>query len=250
MSMSHDVLQSRRRIGRSLLAEQACAWGGLACLNAFFLALLSAGFIPIPPPSLNIEEVVALYRENATGIRVGMGFMLVSGMFWVLFAAAISGQMRRIPGVSHTLVYAQLAGGSFACIAFLMPAVFFSATAFRPERPAELIHMMNDLSWIMTVMPWPPLMAQFFAFAGAILSDSSEQRLFPRWLGFMILWMPIVLMPATMVSFFKSGPFAWSGLFTFWIPGVAFGLSVAATTYYLLRAIRSPLEHVPESTSR
>ena len=127
---TEGLLRFEAATTQGVLVEKVFAWGGLACLSAFFIALMSVSFILLPPPPFTVDQVAAMYRSNATGIRAGMGFMLVSSMFYVLFVSAISGQIRRIPGVSSTLTFAQLAGGTFACISFLMPAIFFLSPRF------------------------------------------------------------------------------------------------------------------------
>ena len=114
--------------------EKVCAWSGVICVTLFFVAFAFAGFILPLSPSLSVDEVVAHYQQHATGIRIGMGLMLISSAFYAMFTAAISGQMRRIPGLSLTVTYTQLACGAFASLTFLMPAIFFIVTSFRPER--------------------------------------------------------------------------------------------------------------------
>lgn len=51
------------------------------------------------------------------------------------------------------------------------------------------------------------------------------------------LWVA-VLLPASMILFFKSGPFAWTGVIGFWIPAVVFGTWYLVMTPLLLRAIK------------
>ncbi len=41
-----------------------------------------------------------------------------------------------------------------------------------------------------------------------------------------------------MIIFFKSGPFAWTGIIGFWIPAAVFGIWHIVMTVVLLRAIR------------
>lgn len=218
--------------------EKVCAWGGISCVVLFFAAFVLAGFIPPLSPSLSAEQVAAHYQEHTSGIRIGMVLMLISSAFYAMFTAVISGQMRRIPGVSITVVYTQLACGAFACLTFLMPAIFFIAASFRPERAPELTQILNDLGWIMMVIPWMPFMPQNFAFAFAIFSDSRPAPLFPRWLGFLNIWAPISFTPSVLLPFFKSGPFAWSGLFVIWIPAIIFIIWFVLTACMLLKAIR------------
>ncbi|QSE87095.1 hypothetical protein [Rhodococcus koreensis] len=96
-------------------------------------------------------------------------------------------------------------------LTFLVPGLLFIVTAFRPERSPELTMMLNDMSWIFLIMPFTPFMVQNFAFAYAIFSDKRQQPLFPRWLGYVNIWAPIMFTPVVIVPFFRSGPFAWSG---------------------------------------
>ena len=187
------------------------AWCGVICVLLFLFALLISGFLPPAKPAWTADVVAEHYRTHTTEIRIGMSLMLLAGMFYAAFAAVISGQMRRIQGITPTLRYAQLAGGSFACLTFLVPAVLFLTTAYRPERDPSQTLLMNDLSWIACVIPWPPFMVQNFAFAFAILSDRSTTPLFPRWFGYMNIWAPISFTPGILLSFFKAGPFAWDG---------------------------------------
>lgn len=222
--------------------QKACAWSGIVCVAMFFAAFAFAGFIPPLSPSLSVEEVAAHYREHANGIRIGMSIMLVGSMFYASFTAVISGQMRRIPGISATVVYTQLAAGAFASLTFLMPAIFFLVTSFRPERDPQLTYLFNDLSWIMLVIPWPPFMVQNFAFAYAILKDPRRRPLLPRWLGFLNIWAPISFTPGILLPFFKSGPFAWDGIFVFWIPAFVFIVWFVLTAIELVKAIDRNLE--------
>src|SRR5262249_510136 len=134
-------------------------------------------------------------------------------------------------------VNTQLAAGAFACLTFLVPAMMFAVTAFRPDRAADSTLLLNDMTWIFLVMPWPPFMAQNFAFAFAILSDTRTTPLFPSWLGSLNLWPPIISPPGALLPFFKSGPFAWNGIFVFWIPAIVFGIQFVANVVWLLKAI-------------
>lgn len=219
------------------LFEKICAWGGVVCITLFFAAFIGAGFLPPLTPSLSAEQVANHYRENVTGIRIGMCLMLLSSIFYPMFTSVISGQMKRIPNLSSTITYTQLACGAFASITFLLPAILFLVTSFRPERNPELTLLMNDFSWIMLVIPWMPFMPQNFAFAFAILSDTQKNPLFPRWLGYLNIWAPISFTPGIFLPFFKSGPFAWDGLFVLWLPGAIFIVWFILTAIMLTRAI-------------
>ncbi len=57
----------------------------------------------------------------------------------------------------------------------------------------------------------------------AIFGDRHETPVFPRWLGYLSLWMAFIFIPGELI-FFYDGPFAWNGLFLFWMAGVVFGM--------------------------
>jgi hypothetical protein len=219
--------------------QRICAISGIICPLLFFGAFIAAGFVPPLAPSSSVSEIAGYYQEHANGIRLGAGIMLLSGMFYAAYTAVLSGQMQRIRGVHPTVVFTQLAAGAFACLTFLVPALFFAVTAFRPDRSPELTLLLNDMSWICLVMPWPPFMAQNFAFAFAIFSDKGPRPIFPRWLAYLNIWAPIVFTPGIVLQFFKSGPFAWNGIFVFWIPATVFVIQFVFNVVWLLRAIKA-----------
>lgn len=217
--------------------QRVCAWSGMVCVLLFFTAFVVAGFIPPLAPHSSATAIAHFYQQHATRIRIGGCVMLLSGMFYAAFTAVISAQMRRIPGVHPAAVYTQLAAGAFACLTFLIPAMLFIVTAFRPNRSPAITQTLNDMSWIMLVMPWPPFMAQNYAFAYAIFTDPQQRPLFPRWLGYVNIWAPIIFSPSILLPFFKIGPFDWRGIFVFWIPAVVFVIQFVLNTAMLLKAI-------------
>ncbi len=219
-------------------AQRLCAWSGIVGVTFFFLAFFLAGFIPPPGPSLTQDEVVAMYQQNTTGIRIGMLFMMISGMFIAPLVAVISLHLRRIEGVSPLMTYTQLSAGSVGILFFIIPAVLFLVTAFRPDRPPELTYLMNDFSWIMTVIVWPPAFMQNIAIGVAVIGDKSPKPIFPRWLGFFNFWIALLFVPGSLLPFFKTGPFAWNGVFAFWIPGSVFCLWFIVMLVLLLKAIK------------
>jgi hypothetical protein len=219
--------------------QRICAFGGIVCLLLFFGGFVAAGFLPPLAPDASAAEIAAHYRDHTRGIRFGAGLIFLSSMFYAWFTAVISGQMRRIPGVHPTVVNAQQTAGAFACVTFLLPALLFAVTAFRPDRSPDATLWLNDMSWIILVMPWPPFMAQYFAFAFAIFADTRPQPLFPRWLAYFNIWAELMFTPAIILPFFKTGPFAWNGVFVFWIPATVFGALFIVNTIWLLKAINS-----------
>lgn len=217
--------------------QKACAWSGIVCMTLFFGAFLSAHFIPPLSPHSSAASIAGHYHRHTNGIRLGGVLMLLSSMFYASFSAVMSAQMERIPGVPRAAVFTQLASGAFACLTFLVPGLLFVVTAFRPDRDPSQTLLLNDLSWVFMVMPWPPFAMQNWTFAYAILADPQERPVFPRWLAYLNIWAPIVFTPGVALAFFKTGVFAWSGLLVLWIPATAFIIQFICNTAMLIKAI-------------
>jgi hypothetical protein len=220
--------------------QRFCVWSGIITPLLFFVAFAAGHWVPPLSPSVSATDIAAHYREHTTGIRIGGVLMMMSGMFYASYTAVISAQMARIKGVHPAVVLTQSIAGASACITFMLPGLLFVVAAFRPERSPELTQMLNDLVWIVLVMPWPPFMVQNFAFAFAILTQDMSQELFPRWLAYLNIWAPIVFTPAVLLPFFKSGPFAWNGIFVLWVPGLVFVIQFVMNVRYLHRAVGAP----------
>ena len=45
---------------------------------------------------------------------------------------------------------------------------------------------------------------------------------FPRWVGYLNLWVAFAFVPDILAYFFFSGPFAWNGIFVFWLALTAY----------------------------
>ncbi|MDX8153774.1 hypothetical protein SK069_19410 [Patulibacter brassicae] len=217
--------------------QRACAWGGAACIAIFIGGFALAGFIPPVGADDSAAEIARHYREHQVSIQLGGLCFIVAGLFYAAFTGVISAQMSRIPGVHRSVHYVQLASGAFGCLTYLVPGLFLEIAAFRVDRPDETIRLLNDMFWILAVMPWTPFLTQNWAFAWAILADRRSPSLFPRWLAYFNVWAPISFAPSVLLPFFHHGPFAWQGIFVVWIPAIVFILQFAANVTCLLRAI-------------
>jgi hypothetical protein len=200
-----------------------CAWSGVA-----FAILFTIGFWPLthfmPPPSPTVGalDVAAMYQAHTNQIRLGLLVMMGASGCILPFAAVISAQMKRMEDTPSVLSYLQLASGAVGVVFFIVPCLIWSVAAFRPERDPALIQLMNDAGWLMFLMPFTTFMVQNFAIGIAILGDKSAQPVFPRWVAFLNFWVAVLFLPGGLLTFFKTGPFAWNGLFAFWVPFVVF----------------------------
>jgi hypothetical protein len=196
-----------------------------------------ARFIPPPNPKSAPEVIAAMYRDNANGIRLGMVFTLFGITLYLPFAAVITRQIQRIHGPTSTLGLVQFGLGAVFPVAFFPAFYYFAVAAYRPERSAESIQTLNDMGWIPFTGIIYTAFLQLLVIGIAVLSDSRDEPILPRMYGYFCIWCALVYAPGCIDVFFQGGPFAWNGLFSFWLPTVAFLAWLVTTTIVIFRAI-------------
>lgn len=223
-------------------SELVCAWGGIAFAVIFFIGFVGiARFFPPLSPADTAEQTAAIYREHTNGIRTGLLLCYVGTMFFLAFGSGIVGQTRRIRGVAPAITFFQISSYASAVLLIILPLICWFTAAFRPDEwSAESVRLMNDLGWIGFVIGFPPFVTWVVTTGVAILSDEAEQPLYPRWSGYLGLFMGFVQVSAAFLIFFKVGPFAWNGLFAWYIPFTDFFAWFVVITVLTIKAINKP----------
>ena len=103
------------------------------------------------------------------------------------------------------------------------------------DRAPEMIMLLNDLAWITLLMTFAPFIIQNFSLGLCILSDPRDRPILPRWVGYYNFWVGVLFIPGGLLTFFKTGPFAWDGLFVWWVPFLVF-FSWYLVMFSILRA--------------
>ena len=195
---------------------------GIVLFGVGFWTLMD--FVPPPSPATEAASVASRYLDNSMGIRLGVVFALLGSTLILPLFAAVSAAILRMSTRSYTLAFTQLVCGLIALAFPLIVIVLYATVVFRPERAVEDIYLLHDFAWLMLVAVAPPPALQALTIGFAVLTDKSEQLVFPRWVGFFCLWVGILFLPGMFAIFFKAGPFAWDGLLAFWLPfGIFFG---------------------------
>jgi len=230
--------------------ELASAWSGAAFCALFFVGLLLlAGFIPPHSPADSAADIARIYRDNTDAIRAGLVLCFFGTIPFLMFGAGILGQTRRIPGVSPTVTYLQLAAFASAVIIIIVPIVCWWVAAFRPEtRSPETIQAFNDFGWMLFVVGFPPYVTWCFSTGLAIMSDTRADPLFPRWSGYYSFFVAFIQLPPVMLVFFHDGPFAWNGVISWWVPLVEFFSWIVVMTWLSARAVDRHRDKPPADT--
>lgn len=218
--------------------QRLCVWSGI--VGVVFWAVgfwLFAGFVPPPSPMRSAVEVAAMYESRRNAIRVGLLLACLGSAFFTPYFAVISVQLRRIEGRLAPLAWAQLGLAAILCLEFIYPSMILEVAAFRGNRTVAEIQLLNDVGWILFIGTTTTGLAQWVVIGIAILRDTREDPILPHWAGYLSIWTGVLFFPGCLCVFFKDGPLAWNGVFTWWIPATAFVVWMSAMTYVLLRVI-------------
>jgi hypothetical protein len=220
--------------------QKAAAWSGAVCLVVILVGVvLIARMIPPPSPAKSPEQVAEMFRDHRERIRSGTYLMFLAAGFLNFFVAAISQQVKRMPGAHASLLaQVQLISGALGTFMFLWAPMIWIAATFQPEeRSPETLATLYDLAFLAWIGNAAWVIAQGVAIAVAVFTDQSEQSVFPRWVGYFNVWVVILYIPSAMDIFFTSGMFSWNGLIVFYVPTAAFFVWLVGMTIVLLRAI-------------
>lgn len=219
----------------------ACVACGAAFVALFTLGwIFVAGLVPAPAPTLDAAAIAAFYGESTGTLRFGLLITMISASLTIPWIAVIGVQLRRTERDFPVWTATQLVAGAATVVFLTVPIMIWTVAAFRPERAPELILLMSDFGWIMLIMTFPPFFVQLAAIGLAIVSDTHEHPVFPRWVGYFNIWVAILFIPGGLLTFFKTGPFAWNGLLAFWLPLTVFFLWYIVMFFALVKAIRTP----------
>ena len=168
--------------------------------------------------SLDAQTVAAFYQERTVPILVGVVIMTVTATFYLPWTLLLSDLMKAVEAPGYLLSQAQIIGGALSFLTFWIPPYFWGAAAYRPLRNIELTQALNDIGWLIFITGIGPFILQYVSLAVMIFIDKRENPPFPRWAGYLQIWISLSFIPAVMPFFMKTGPFSMNGLFVWWIP--------------------------------
>lgn len=121
---------------------------------------------------------------------------------------------------------------------FVLCGMLWITATFRPELDDNTVRVLHDAGWLMFVMVFPAYVMQMCCIGVAALIDSNPASIWPRWAGYLNLWVGLSGAGGGLAVFFKNGPFAWNGLIGFYLPIVVFAIWIITMTYLMHAGIR------------
>jgi hypothetical protein len=213
-----------------------CAWSAAVYATVGLICWAGiAGFLPAPHESLNAAAIKDFFLTNQTRIRVGYLFIASLYLPW---SALIARLMKRIEGPYGLLHRIEYFGGIATVFTTLFSGVMWLTASFRTgERSPQDIQLLSDAGWFIFDMTFVVTLVQMVALGTAILIDRHATPYFPKWLGWFCYLMAFTFVPLVVMPFLKTGPFAWDGLFNYYIALGAFFVFIYTMSYYVYRAV-------------
>lgn len=211
---------------------KAALWSGIVLIVAMVIAQgILMHFIPGLSPSMAAEDLKQHFIERKGEIRLGTLIQCMAWGFWATWTMAITVMLRKMEKGYPILTYSSIALNGGGYVFFILIPMTWAVIAFRPETlDADIMQIMNDWVWFDFLFTWPPFAVFMVVIGLAVLKDHNVPTLYPRWVAYLNFWCAILIFPAGLIVFFKSGLFAYDGVGAFWMPfAVFFGWMIAMT---------------------
>jgi hypothetical protein len=224
----------------SLTFELISAWCGPLFVLTFVISFGLLGHnLPAPPsPTLSPADLAARYARYWSDLRLGWVISLVFISLYMPWTAQISTQMRQIERHSRVLTYMQLIAGALTVFVVSFGMLCWAVACFRPERNPEITQVLSDIGWESLELQWCITTVQMVAMAVAGLCDDRATPLFPNWVCWLSIWCGLTFAPASLTLYLKTGPFAWDGLLSFYIPYAAWLVWCVVASVYMVREVK------------
>jgi len=220
--------------------QRICIWAGPVSLLLFGIGyLVVAGLVPPISPGHNAAQVAARYAEDHDRLRAGLTIAIFTSPLLFAWVGVLYTQLKAVGGEESPLATIVQLTGSMLVLFLFFPLMVLADAAFRTDQPPEITKAINDLGWLLFIAPAGPAVLLAVTMGAAMLSDQSPRPAFPRPVGYFNILMGMSFTGASLCFLFDSGPFAWNGLFPFWIPLVDFGLWVGVNTWAMLQVVNA-----------
>ncbi len=216
------------------------------CIIVFGIGgvLLGGWLPPRIGPDDSAETVASYYAQNTLPIRVGAVFAMISFGVIPVWGVAMAAQTSRKEGAFPVLTYVQVTCMAVGTAQIVLNTALWATAAFRAgEVSPEITQMLNDAGFIIFLGTWIPFTVWAVALGLSVLLDRSDLPVYPRWSGYLSIWVGIGYLPCATVWFFKDGPFGWQGIVCIGVPIIVFGIWLLTFSALTVRNVRAGFLH-------
>ncbi|WP_067671548.1 hypothetical protein [Nocardia miyunensis] len=229
----------------SVRSQRAILWWGIGLALVFTVAFIFLlQMVPTKDPHWTAEQVNSWYGSHATEVKWGAVIAGWTGAFMMPILAVVAMQMARVETGRWKIWSAlSLVSGALMSLFLALPPLFWGVAAYSaPRKDPEVTAIMHELGSLTLTST-----DQFFIFLWVAVSvicfRPATQRVkhnpFPRWWGYVSLWITIMFEAGAFAFVPRSGLLAWNGLLVFWSPLSLFGVWISIQSWLLFRALRA-----------
>jgi hypothetical protein len=236
-------------VPRSPFSEQsqrAILWWGIGLAVVYTLAFIFLlQQVPTKNPAWSAEQVADWYVHNQTKIKWGAVIDGWAGAFMMPILAVVAFQMARVEGGWRIWSALSLVSGALMSLFLMLPPMFWGVAAYTaPRKNPEVTALMHELATLTLTTT-----DQFYIFLWVgvtVLALRPASKLvkhnpFPRWWGYLSLWITIMFEAGAVAFVPRSGPFAWNGLLVFWSPLTLFGVWITVQCWLIFRSLTAQI---------
>jgi hypothetical protein len=228
--------------------QLAAAWSGL--IYVFLYGIFWYGVAHFYDPAsaaLTPAELGQFYGQHRGEILLGCSITCYIAALHLAWIALLGLKMAEIEGSMPVLSVSQIIGGTLTAFVVTLPLIFWVASAFRTDSDPHIIQAFNDVAWFTIDLPWPLTTVQMLAAGIVGLCDKRSTPLFPKWACYLCIEGGLGFAFISFIPFVKSGPFAWHGLFGFWVAFIPWFLWLAVYSFYMIKDINRQLHSLEGS---
>jgi hypothetical protein len=183
--------------------------------------------------------VARWYADRHDQIRIGAVIAGWCGAFMLPLAVVVAMQISRQERGRPVWSTLAVAGGAMMSLFLVLPPLFWGVAAFTPARAPEVTALMHELGMLTLVTTDQYYIFMWVAIAViCFMPTTVEHSPFPRWFGYLTIWIALMFEAGAIAFLPRTGPFAWNGLFVFWSPLSLFGVWIAVMATLLLKALK------------
>ena len=216
-----------------------CAWAGPVFLVGYVLTWAILGYnVPPDEPSQSLAELYSHYLNNSVRIRLAFVGSVFFIPFYFVFSSVLSRIMQKIEGADGPLSIVEQMGGATTTVVGMVAGICWLTAGYRvEERSAEIVRTLHDFGWLFFDTTYMVTGLQMISMAIVFLSDRRAQPLIPRALSWYSIAVVAAFLPLSLLPFFYSGPFAWSGVFCYFVSLGSWFVWVTVLCVYTFKAI-------------
>lgn len=225
-------------------SQRAILWWGIGLAAIYALALIFLlQQVPTKNPEWSAQQVADWYSENNDKIKWGAVISGWTGAFMMPILAVVAIQMARVEtGGAKIWSALSLVSGALMSIWLMLPPIFWGTAAYTQDRVnpevTTIMHELGTLTLVTTdqyyIFLWIGISILCFRPATALVPNNP----FPRWWGYLSLWITLMFEAGAFAFIPRTGPLAWDGLLVFWSPLSLFGVWISIQSWLIFRALR------------